>query len=81
MNIRIRGLDAETFIRVNEEFGCGRWYLEKRMGNEDGVLLVDVLLDNGLVILKTHGEDEIMLDKDGVKVFISSYNFREVTIV
>lgn len=81
MNIRIKGLDADTFIRVNEEFGCGRWYLEKDIGNEDGVLLVDVYLNNAEAMLKTHGDDDIMLDKGGVKVFINTANFREVTIV
>ena len=81
MNIRIRGLDAETFIRVNEEFGCGRWYLEKDIVNEDGVLLVDATLNDAVVILKTHGDDNIMLNVGGEKVFVNTANFREVTIV
>ena len=81
MVIRIKGLDAETFTQVNETFGCGRWYVEKQVGMEDDVLLVNVMLDDNVVILKTHGEDEIMLDKGGVKLFINASNFREVTIV
>ena len=81
MNIKIKGLDADAFTRVNEDFGCGRWYLARSMGNEDGILLVDVLLDDAAVILKTVGDDQIMLDKGGVKVFINASNFREVTIV
>ena len=81
MNIRINGLNVDAFTRVNESFGCGRWYLEKSIGNEDGVLFVDVLLDDAVVILKTHGDDQIMLDKGGVKMFINAPDFREVTIV
>jgi hypothetical protein len=81
MNIRIKGLDVDAFTRVNEAFGCGRWYLEKWIGNEDDALMVDVLLDDTLVILKTHGDEQIMLDMGGVKVFINSVNFREVSIV
>lgn len=81
MNIRIKGLNANAFTRINEEFGCGRWYLEKDKGNEDGVLLVDVLLDDTVSILKMHGDEQIMLDKSGVKVFINAPDFREVSIV
>lgn len=81
MVIRIKGMDADAFTEVNEAFGCGGWYLENQVVKEDDVLLVDVMLNDNVVILKTHGEDEIMLDKGGVKMFIDSSNFKGITIV
>lgn len=81
MNITIKGLDADAFTRVNEAFGCGGWYLEKWVGKEDDVFMVDVMLDDAVVILKTHGLDDIMLDRGGVKEFINASEFRKVEIV
>ena len=81
MNIRIKGLSADAFTEVNEAFGCGRWYLEKQIGKEDDVLLVNVTVNNEMVILKTHAKNSILLDMGNIKVVINSRDFREVTIV
>lgn len=81
MNIRIKGLSADAFTEVNEAFGCARWYLEKQIGKEDDVLLVNVTVNNEMVILKTHAKNSILLDMGNIKVVINSRDFREVTIV
>ena len=79
MQILIKNLSRDKFTKINEEFGCGHWYLFKEI-NDPEELTLDVCLDDDVVIFKVVS-DYIQLDKGGRKVDVHPCDFRKVEIV
>ena len=80
MQIIIKNLSTEKFVEINEEFGCGRWYLFKEFNDDPEELTIDVCLDDDVVIFKVVS-DYIQLDLGGHKVDVDPCDFRKVEIV
>ena len=80
MQIIIKNLSRDKFTEINEEFGCGRWYLYKEINDDPEELTIDVCLDDDVVIFKVNS-NRILLDVGGRKVDVDPCDFRKVEIV
>ena len=80
MQIMIKNLSTDKFRQINEEFGCGRWYLFKEFNDDPEVLTIDICLDDTVVIFKVVS-DYIKLDMGGRTVDVDPCDFRKVEIV
>ena len=80
MQIIIKKLSTDKFTEINEEFGCGRWYLFKEINDDLEETTIDVCLDDEVVDFKVVS-DYIQLEKGGHEVEVYPFDFGKVEIV
>lgn len=80
MLIIIKNLSTDKFTEINEEFGCGGWYLFKEINDDPEEMSIDVCLEDDVVTFKVVS-DLIELERSGRTVEVYPFDFRKVEII